>query len=295
MTMWRKIGRWLAIGYVALALLPLVGFAFVFTAREIIPWMTGSDYYWPGASPVTSPERAKELAKKGLMEQLVTFRDELVGLRKDPTTKQFDLYAIPVGQTTLPQPVTPTGMFNLVGREPTPGSAQGPVQYESSRPITGQFNNVILLDTKTGEYTKVFNERVGLLSFKYVVGPAYEALLAFATGTDSNKDGELSGMDMLDLYVYSLKDGSLRKVSGLNGSAIQVSQVEGQAYIIVRAVQDINDDGMADDSGYARSYLPEPARLYRLDLATAVATPLLPEEMVRDLQKTLNASEPAKR
>ncbi|NOT40587.1 MAG: hypothetical protein HOP13_08850, partial [Alphaproteobacteria bacterium] len=66
-----------------------------------------SDWDWWQADPMTAPERAKELADKGLREQLITFDDmESIEYRYSarPETQRYDIYAIGVGQITLNEP-----------------------------------------------------------------------------------------------------------------------------------------------------------------------------------------------
>jgi hypothetical protein len=155
--MWSKLWRRAATVYVALALAPLVVFALYYPITEGWRLIAGSDD-WYMRDAVTSPERAEELAKKGLIEQLITLA-EPVGLRKDET-KQFDLYAIGIGQTTLPEEIDATKTFNLLSAPPPP-SASG-LKYASSMPVTGQFNNVVLFEPKTGALTKVFATRLAV-------------------------------------------------------------------------------------------------------------------------------------
>ena len=284
--MWSKFWRNIAIVYVALALAPLVVVAIVFPIREGWRWIAGEDD-WQTRGAVTSGDRAAELAKKGLIEQLITFPEGPVGLRKDPETRAFDLYAIGVSQTTLPEAIAPIQTF---------GIAQGPdsgFRYASSSPVVGKFNNIVMYEPKTGTVTKVFSQRVAISSFVFASGQDYEALIAFATDKDSDKDGKLTGYDAEDMYLFDLKGRALHKVEGLKASPIEITQIPGQPFVIVRAVVDFDRDGRTDTNVYDMSVLDQ-TRLFRVDMTTYASSPLLSAELIDQLQKTLDARAPQK-
>lgn len=286
--MFNRITRVAAIAYITLALSPLVAVALHYVFVEA-PRLFSEESAWPPSrDTVTAPERANDLAKKGLMEQRVTFGQGMTGLRKNPRTGSYDLYAIGVGQTTLPGE-RPQTMNMLSGGPPI----RPDLRYASSSPITGAFNNILLFDPKSGEIVPVFSTRVGISSFKYIAGPDFETLVVFATEKDSDKDGRLTDVDIQSVYVYALKDRTLRAVPGLSGNPTDVDDVTGQAYAIIRATQDDNGDGRADPYAYAEG-APEPNVLFRLDLRTYQATPLVAQDILLTLQKTLDGRLPAK-
>lgn len=276
----KTLGRIAALIYVGLALSPLVFFALY--SATTFAWQMGWQPDWREA--VIAPERANELAKKGLMEQVVTFRTGPVGLRKDPVTNEVDLYAIGVGQTTLEE-ARPSGMFNMID---SPGIAQGPVRYASSQPVTGQFNNLLIFEPRSGATTKVFSTRLAISTFSYGSGPNHEVVIVLASGKDSDKDGVLSSGDMQDAFVFSLKDRSLHRVAGLSGNPVEIIHLANQDYVVIRAVQDDNGDGKADDSWYG-GRMPEQNLLFRVDLRSYAATPLVSRETIAELQRTLEA------
>lgn len=279
--MWSKFWRRVAIVYVALALAPLAVFAVAFPVTE--GWRFFAERNdWYTRDAVTSPERAAELAKKGLIEQIITFA-EPVGLRRDES-KQFDLYALGVGQTTLPDQIDAPKTFSMISAS-EPSSINSP-KYASSLPVTGQFNNVVLFEPKTGTLIKVFDTRLSVSKFSFASGPGFEVLIVLATDKDSSKDGRLSAGDLHDMYVFEIKERALHKVTGLQGDPTEIVEMPGP-FVVVRAVQDTNRDGVAENVGYAVS-VPEPTRLYRVDLTTFTAEPLLPGVMLDKLQKTLD-------
>jgi hypothetical protein len=275
-----------AIAYVALALSPLVGFAVHYAFTEGWRLVAGtSEPDWSRRDAVTAPERAADLAKRGLLEQLVSFSDGLTGLRKDPGTNEYTLYAIGVGQTTLPNE-RQSGVFNLVGGSDP--AQRTDLRYASSSPVTGAFNNVLLFEPKTGEIVAVFASRVGISSFKYLAGPDYEVLVIFATDKDTDKDGRLSDGDLQSAYVYSIKDRRLHAANGFSGNPVDVIVVPGHDFTIIRATQDDNGDGHADSLAYYQG-VPEPDLLFKLNLRTYEAAPLVSQQMLHTLQATLEA------
>jgi hypothetical protein len=282
-TFWRRVG----IAYVLLALAPMAAIAVAFPVVEGWRWLSARND-WYGRDAVTAPSRAADLARRGLIEQIVTFRSLPEGIRVDAQTKEFDLYAIGVGQTTLPSDkIKPVKMF-LDSGFPSMLPAGSDVRYASSSPVTGRFSNVLLLEPKTGALTKVFSSRVGVSSFQFVSGPGVEVLIALATERDTDKDGKLSDADAQSLYMFSLKDRMLRRVAGLTGNPVAVGIVAGQPYVVVRAIQDDNQDGLFGEEDYEQA--PDSSRLFRVDLLTYASSPLVPADMMDQLQRTLDAS-----
>lgn len=277
--MLRKLGRGVVYVYIALALAPLVVFALYFPAYQI--WRLIDERDWYTRDAVTSPERAAELAKQGLIEQIVTF-ERPIALRKESQSDHYDLYAIAVSQTTLPEEITPTTMFR---QEPFPGISEGPRRgpvYASSNPIIGQFNNVILYEPKTGKLTPVFSTRLALSEFRFTSGPDVEVLLVLAAERDTDKDGKLSGRDELDLYAFSVGDATLHKVDGLSGNPVEIVDLPGEPFVVVRSEID-NPPPAAD-----HPEVPKPVRLYRVDLRTYKAEAVVPGDMLDRLQRTLD-------
>ncbi|MDZ4865809.1 MAG: hypothetical protein SGI91_00665 [Alphaproteobacteria bacterium] len=283
------LGKFLARAYVALALAPLVFFALWSVAAFVLGPQIFYGGNWWERDAVLSPERAEELAKDGLVQQVVTFRDGPTGLRKDPATDEFDLYAIGVSQTTLDE-VRPSGMFNLTSpARPAPSI----LKYASSQPSVGQFNNLLIFEPKSGVTTKVFSTRLAISIFRYLAGPQFENVVVFASEKDTDKDGLLSNGDMQDAYVYAVKERTLHKVSGLSGNPVDLFIVANQDYAVIRAVQDDNGDGRTNELPY-EDKAPEQSLLFRLDLRTYQAQPLIAAETMKSLQQTLDATAPPK-
>ncbi len=281
--MLKKLGRIAVVTYVALALAPLVFIAlfstFQFLTEQLGPWRASND-------TVLAPERASDLAKKGLIQQVVSLREVPIGLRKDPKTDTYDLYAIGVGQTTLDEPQKTVGLFG-------DSAPKSNLAYADTEPVVGNYNNILIFDPKSASSTMVFSSRVAVLSFRYAAGPEFETLVIFATDRDTDKDGRLSEFDEADVYLYAIPARTLSKVTGLKGKPITVETFAQQTYVVVRTVHDANSDGLFVDFAY-KDAPPDPSLLFRVDIATATATPLVPAETVNEMQRLLSAGAPAK-
>lgn len=281
--MLKKFGRAAVVAYVALALAPLVFIAlsstFQFLTEQPGPWRANND-------TVFAPERASDLAKKGLIQQVVSLREVPIGLRKDPKTDSYDLYAIGVGQTTLEEPQRTMGLLS----DTAPKSN---FAYADTEPVVGNYNNVLIYDPKSASSTMVFSSRVAVLSFRYAAGPGFETLVVFATGRDTDKDGRLSEWDEADVYLYAIPSRTLSKVTGLEGTPTEVETFAQQPYIVVRTVHDENRDGHFVQFAH-KDAPPDPSLLFRVDIATATATPLVPAETIVEMQRLLSGGAPAK-
>ena len=250
----------------------------------------------PGADgSMTSAERARELAGKGMREQILTYNTGLVPLPEPSSDgekpKAPNLFAIPVGQITLDEPEprqrvsSVGGTFrgfngNSYGRIEDPAFVVG---------VRGAFNNVLILDKRTGGQTKIFEKRVSI-SFFELINRVTPRIIAFiGTSIDSNKDGRLNVDDMQQLFIYTIDDGKLREVSGLPASVDEIETVDGVEYLVVAATIDRNKNGEPEHYSY-QGAIPEPRLLYRVDLKTLAVTPLVDAAIANDLQLTLDGA-----
>lgn len=285
-----RVGRFIALAYIAVALSPLVAVALYSVVSFASIVLGGAERDWWQRDAVTSPERVAALAKRGLIEQLVTF-DQPIGLRKDnPQSEQFNLYAIGVRQTTLPEEITPVAMFRDGPVPPFFERPKADLAYASSNPVVGQFNNIILYEPKSGKLTPVFSARLAVSEFKFTSGPDFDVLMVLATDQDTDKDGKLGGRDRHDLYIFSIRDGTLHNVGGLNGNPLEIVDMPGEPFVVMRTEIDVGnaEEAKATD----RPDIPKPSRLYRVDLRSYAAEPMVPADMLERLQRTLDGRPP---
>ena len=241
-----------------------------------------------GPHDVISTERAKELSKKGLRGQVISFSG-MEPLRKNETDlsidRRYEIFAIPVEQISLDQP-------EKVGRT----GAWRPENYPYSvapHATSGRYSNILLFDRETGNFQKLFDARVSISQFQRGWNTKPEVLVIFAAEKDTDRSGTMDDDDMHDVYIVTLADRVMHRVTGLAANPIDIVEIPGVAYLVVRAKVDRNEDGRAPAYGYGEDEVPEPDMLFRIDLKTFVATPFVPDALLSDLQQTLDASEPA--
>jgi hypothetical protein len=262
-------------------------------------WTGGDEWsVWWSRNAVTSPERARELAAKGLREQLISFSEGMTSIeyrpRARPETQHFDIFAIGVGQITLSDPedtskvekVTVTG-----SRAPDPRdlpSADALPTY----PLVGQFNNILLFDRRTKIMSKLFDQRLSISAFQYGWRTTPEVLIIFATDKDSNHDGKIDDNDMHDVYVYVFADHKMHKIEMPNASPKEIMDVPDADYLVVKAIVDHNKDGATSEYATYGQSQEDPATLIRIDLKTFTAAPFVAPDMLKDLQNTLDGPKP---
>lgn len=241
-----------------------------------------------GDSTISSIERAKQLAKQGKREQVISFAARMTPLgdeAKSPTS----LYAIGVSQFTLgtPESIEPLRSGGYRGFNGSHGSS-GDYSYPSGDvTVDGPFNNILVYDKQTGAAEKTFNKRVSISSYTVVLATEPNVVAIIASQADSNHDGLVDRNDLQELYVYSLQDRQLHQVTGLNASAEAVLSVPDVNYLVVAASMDKNSDGTITHNADGDKEL-EPRSLFRIDLHSFVATPLIPAALTKELQDTLD-------
>jgi hypothetical protein len=264
----------LAYVYVAVALAPLV----LITIALVVALLRGGDVLlW---NMLSAGPRTPVAAEQAKVER-ITFRTELLPLSADRfNPSAANHYALGVGQVSS-------------GAADNAAFATGRVSAMGTQ--AGRFNNVLILDKQTGVVSKVFDRRMSVTFFGGVDLPSGKALVVFAAGDDTNKDGVLDAKDVHGVFVYAPGNATLHPVTGFDGSAAGLEDATDPASIVVRAVIDANKDGSAV---LRNPYEPpggdeeEPQALYKVDLATFAAAPLVPPSMADDLQSALGPREP---
>lgn len=267
-----SIFRSLAYVYVAMALAPLV---LITIALGVALSRGGDVLLWNMFSAAPRGPAVAEQAK----DEQITFRTELLPLSKD-RFNPVDYYALGVGHVysgNASDTAMPSGQPGGFGNTQS-----------------GQFNNVLILDKRTGGLSKVFDRRMSVTFLGAVDLPAGKALVIFATSNDSNKDGVLSATDLHDVFVYTPVDAKLHAVTGFAGSAVGLEEATDPGSIIVHAIIDRNKDGSAVvKNAFGPSDVEEePQVFYKVDLTSFAAAPLVPLPMVIDLQSALGARQP---
>lgn len=257
-------------------------------------WIGLDGWDWSQRDAVTAPERVEELAEKGLREQVISFDEGMSALEYKynarPETQRYDIYAIGVGQITLGDPESNARTEKVVvtgSRIPVPPTADAGAL--PTAPITGQFNNILIFDRRAGSFTKLFDKRVAVSEFQYGWRTKTEVLIAFVTESDSDGDGKLGDGDLQDIYVYAFADKKLHKIAAKGIKPEEIMDIPDVDYVVVKARRDRDGDGQA---GRSYSSKADPSVLIRIDLKTMAASSFVPEDLIDDLQRTLDGSKP---
>ena len=263
-------------------------------------WLGIDSWSWWERNAVTAPERAQELAKNGLREQLISFEEGMSALEyrygARPDTQRYDIYAIGVGQLTLNDPESDRRTEKVVvtgTRVEALSNELPPVFAVPTQAITGQFNNVLIFDRRDGSFTKLFDKRLAVAEFQYGWRTKSEILVLFAAERDTNENGKIDGSDLKDIYVYTFVDKKLHKIEAKGVDPQEIMDIPDVDYVVVRARRDRDNDGKALSSYDRSKGAPDPSVLIRVDLNTMTASSFVPEDMLKDLQKTLDGKSSA--
>ena len=283
------LGRFLVFVVIVVVLLAQIPQA-IGTVRV---WLRDATQSWLQQDAVTSTERAKELGTKGLRGQLVSFSEGMVALDGDDTSRSVDerysLYAIPITQLSLKKPeFIPNGNAEGLLND-LPQLVPGETFSSPPSANSGKYSNIRLFDRKLGTFQKLFDKRVSISQFQRGWNTKPGVLVIFAADRDGDANGTMDDDDVHDIYVLTLADRVLHKVSGTSMNPVSVMEIPSVDYLIVKAKVDRDRDGYAPRSAYGDEAEIEPDRLFRVDLKTFTATPFVPEAMVDELQRTLDA------
>jgi hypothetical protein len=147
----------------------------------------------------------------------------------------------------------------------------------------GSFNNLLIYDLTSKSLVTLFDERV---YFNVIMTEIIEneiIILFTASSKDTNKDGVINQNDLKSLYVYSLSDKRLRKIS--------VDHLDVQNYGFVRDGKDIlimfgidyNKNGQYEE-------LYEPSVINKYDFTSDELLDIVDESTKQKLQKLLEGS-----
>lgn len=279
--------------FLSRAFIALIGIVFLISTgpsayRTVESWLVGEDSKWWRSDDVIAPDRVEELLAKGQRQQLISFRNALQSIGE----QRVELYAIGVGQVNLAEPenipnVTVTGNRQS-SKNLTSTSPVAVVDQEGETepyPIHGQFNNIVLYEKKKDAFTTVFDKRAAISSFQAGWRTSRPVLGIFAAEVDTDGDGALSSSDMEVLYVYTLDDKTLHRVTLENMHADSIIGVPNADYLLVQYRVDRNKDG--EIQGSRGRDEEEPTTIMRVDLKTFAVTPFVPSDVAANLQRIL--------
>jgi hypothetical protein len=225
---------------------------------------------------ILSEEKIEELQKENKRKQVISYESPIL-----IDTLNLN-YIIPVSHKTLNETEDITGLLNAFTSSDSGILKKKDVRY--SRRFYGIFNNVILYDGKNGTNSKLFNSR---LNFEKIETEYFEneiLLLIKASGKDTFKDGVINLKDFSSLYIYSLKEGKMRKIEISGMDVYHFNFIKKTKDLIIEFGVDKNKDG------FYESY-NEPTIIKRYDFQNEKLVDIIDAKINSELQKSLEGTE----
>lgn len=188
------------------------------------------------------------------------------------------IYIIPVSHHTLDNPeYIDEGVLGLLdgkGFEP---------DYKYSGRYYGSFHNLLIYDYKQQTIKKLFNERV---NFGEIITRTYkdDILVLFkAADKDTYRDEAVNLTDLTSLYIYSIKEKKLRKITLENADVAYFNFVPSSKDLLIRFGLDHNSDGKFEDDD-------EPSVIKKYDYGKEILSDIVCKELDNELQRTLEGT-----
>lgn len=189
------------------------------------------------------------------------------------------VYIIPVSHKTL-NGAEYIGNATL-GLMNTTGSVKSDKRYSSNQ--YGDYNNLLIYDSKKNNIKKLFDNRVNFGSLRTEYFDDDILILIEVSDKDTYKDGVINLEDLKFLCIYSLKDKDLRIIKIDNTDISKVSFVENSKDLFIKFGIDQNRDGK-----YSEYY--EPSMIKKYNFKTRELTDIIDDEINNELQKKLEGT-----
>jgi hypothetical protein len=233
------------------------------------------DYNEPETG-ILSEEKIEELQKENKRKQVISYESPIL-----IDTLNLN-YIIPVSHKTLNETEDITGLLNAFTSSDSEILKKKDVRY--SRRFYGIFNNVILYDGKKGTNSKLFNSRLNFEKIETEYFKNEILLLIKASGKDTFKDGVINLKDFSSLYIYSLKEGKMRRIEIPGMDVFHFNFIEKTKDLIIVFGIDKNKDG------FYESY-NEPKIIKRYDFKNEKLIDIVDTKINSELQKLLEGTE----
>lgn len=200
------------------------------------------------SNALLSDERVEQLNRDSLRQQIISYEEP----RLIDTAKL--VYIIPVSIRTLELPEyyadeENVDVLDLFG--------SGSFKKTRVKQFYGLFINLIVYDYPSNKTWKICENRImgNDLSIAYFDDEVISVFTAAEKDTD--KDGKITLSDFNNLYVYSLKEQRLRKISKAGLTVLSYKFVEGKKDLLITFGDDRNKDGVymvSQEPAYVLSY-----------------------------------------
>jgi hypothetical protein len=193
----------------------------------------------PDTNTLLSDKKVDDLKHDSLRKQIISYSTpELID------TASL-VYIIPVNVKTLDKAEKiDEQTLGLLNSSKEIGS--GSSEYSSENYYYGAFNNLILYDLLNNQTRVVCPDRIiGTdLQYKYFKD---DIILAFSgSGVDTDKDNQITLTDFKDMYMYSLKDKQLKKISQPNSTVESYKYIPGNKAVLITFGLDRDKDNKFD-------------------------------------------------
>jgi len=225
---------------------------------------------------ILSDEKIEELQKENKRQQLISYDFPRL------TDTLNSIYIIPVRQKTLnaAEFIDGDGVLGLLDMH---GGSKYKSDKRFSRRIYGSFNNLIIYDAKTKESKPLFDQRVNFSEIRTEQLQDDILVLFTAAEKDTYKDGVINLKDLKALYIYSMQEKKLRKVSNEGMDIENYGFVHESKDLIIHMGIDYSQDGTYDE------YIePATVRIYNYESDTLEE--VINTETSTKLQKLLEGS-----
>ncbi len=240
----------------------------IFTISDLIPNSQ------PNTNDLLSDEKVEALKKDSLRQQIISYDSpqlvDTVNL----------IYVLPVSVKTLDTPEnTEEGVLGLLDSDSEMGSRSRKFKRRSY--YYNAFNNLIVYDYKNQLSEKICDYRlIGTdLMFKYFDD---EIIMVF-TGAekDTNEDHKITLQDFKSLFVYSLNNKQLKKISMENSTVNSFEFVEGTKDILVSFGFDRNTNDQFETAF-------EPEFVMKYDYAKGTLNSILDKGLEIEIQRIID-------
>ena len=207
-------------------------------------------------------EEVEILNEQGLRKEIVSFE------RFQVADSIQQIFILPVTQASLDNPESSDKSLGLIN------GFSGKGYYSEL-----VYNNIAIHYGKIDSTVIVFDNRLSL--GEYMITRKKEFLIASGCGSDTNGDKFLNSKDLQNLYTYGLKSKRTQQIkTPANHTVLQVYEPEETNIVLCKFGVDRNENGEFEDN-------IEPTVYMKLNLSNLILTPIINEDDIESLQKTL--------
>jgi hypothetical protein len=224
---------------------------------------------------ILSDEKIEKLIKENKRQQVISYNfPQLVDTLNS-------IYIIPVSHKTLNEPeYIDEGLLDLLDIHE---SMSNPDDRYSKR-FYGSFNNLLVYDLKVNRTTKLFDERINFGEIRTEYFDDDILVLFEAADKDTYKDGVINLVDYKSLYIYSLGNDNLQKITFPNSDISHYNFIEGSKDLLIQFGIDKNGNGKYEE-------YQEPGVMKKYDYHIGELQEIIDEEISNELQKILEGTE----